>query len=174
MGRYLICLLAFFTIACCLTLQLSGTANATTSEAGTSDDTDRLGFGFTNGVYVSNRGLVNSIATSWKVGILGGFETQMFLGTNNATEVWTGSRFLYASHIKSLGKFYVGWGMNYLISQIETGTEEQTFSDTWFETFVGFEYFFSSLQDLGYSFEIGLNPSDDLGVRLLFGYHYYF
>ena len=174
MKRYFLGVFAFFTIVCCLTLQLSGTANATTSEAVASDDTDRFGFGFTNGVYVSNRGLVNSIATSWKIGIFGGFETQMFLGTNNATEVWTGSRFLYASYIKSLGKFYIGWGMNYPLSQIETDTEEQALSDTWFEALVGFEYFFSSFQDLGYSFEIGVNPSDDLGVRLLFGYHYYF
>ena len=174
MGRYFICLLAFLTIVCCLTPQLSGTANATTSEAVASDDTDRLGFGFTNGVYVSNRGLVNSIATSWKVGILGGFETQMFFGTNNATEVWTGSRFLYASRIKSLGKLYVGWGVNYPISQIETDTEEQTLSDPWFEAFVGYEYFFPSFSEIGYSFEVGVNPSDDLGTRLSFGYHYYF
>lgn len=174
MKRYFLGVLAFFTIACCLTLQLSATANATTSETVASDDTDRFGFGFTNGVYVSNGGLVSSLATSWKAGILGGFGTQMFLGTNNGTKVWTGSRFLYTSHIKSQGKFYVGWGVNYPISQIETDTEEQTLSDTWFEAFVGFEYFSSSLRDLGYSVEVGVNPSDDLGVRLSFGYHAYF
>ena len=64
--------------------------------------------------------------------------------------------------------------MNYPISEIETDAEEQTLSDTWFEALVGIEYFSSSFPDIGYSFEVGVNPSEDLGVRLSFGYHYYF
>lgn len=174
MRRYFICLLTFLTIGYGFVLHPVAATNPATSETVVSDDTNWFGFGITNGVYVSNGGLVSLVGTSWRIRILKGFETQMFIGTSNGTEVWTGNRFLYTSHIKPLGKFYVGWGMNYPISQIKTDTEEQTLSDTWFETFVGLEYFFSSLPDLGYSFEVGVNPLDDLGVRLSFGYHYYF
>ena len=175
MRCHFICLLAFLLIGYGSALQPAAATNPATSTMVASDDTDWfVGLGFTNGVYVSNGGLVSSIGTSWRIKILEGFETQMFIGTNNATEVWAGNRFSYANYIKSLGRFYVGWGVNYPISQIETDPEEQTLSDTWFEAFVGFEYFFQSLSDLAYSFEVGVNPSDDLGVRLSFGYHFYF
>ncbi|MDE0089397.1 MAG: hypothetical protein OXU23_27030 [Candidatus Poribacteria bacterium] len=173
MRRYFICLLTFLAIGYSLALHPAAATNPAT-ETVASDDTNWLGIGITSGIYASNGGLVSSVGTSWRIRILEWFETQIFMGTNNGTEVWAGNRFLYATHIKPLSKFYVGWGMNYPISQIETDTEEHTLSNTWFEVFMGYEYFFPSLPDLGYSFEIGINPLDDLGVRLLFGYHFYF
>ena len=174
MGRYFICLLAFLTIACCFTLQ--------PAEA-TDDNGIRVGFGYLV-TPASNRNLMSSNGMSWKTAVSRYFSIQNYLGflKNEQTDVWIGSRFLYSIEIFSRMDYYFGWGVNYPISQVDSDSEEETHIGSWFESIVGFEYFFSDSADFGYTFELGVarlkSKSEDstskLGRRFSFGFHYYF
>ena len=174
MGRYFICLLAFLTIACCFTLQLA--------EA-TDDNGVRVGFGYVV-TPSSNRNLMSSNGMSWKTAFSRYFSMQNYLGflKNEQTDVCIGSRFLYSIEIFSRMDYYFGWGVNYPISQVDSDSEEETRIGSWFESIVGFEYFFSDSADFGYTFELGvarLKPKSEdsiskFGRRFSFGFHYYF
>ncbi|MDE0016795.1 hypothetical protein F4009_11495 [Candidatus Poribacteria bacterium] len=160
MGRYVICLLAFLTIACCLALQ--------PAEA-TDDNGIRIGFGYVVAPS-SNRNLRGTHSLSWKTSFSKFVSIQNLLqiGGNGKTDIGMGTRFLYAADLDSRSQFYFGWGVNH------TGPR--------FEGIVGFEYFFADSADLGYIFEVGVSrlkseveDSDNkLGTRLLFGFHSYF
>ncbi len=174
MGRYFICLLAFLTIACCFTLQLA--------EA-TDDNGVRVGFGYVV-TPSANRNLMSSNGMSWKTAFSRYFSMQNYLGflKNEQTDVCIGSRFLYSIEIFSRMDYYFGWGVNYPISQVDSDSEEETRIGSWFESIVGFEYFFSDSADFGYTFELGvarLKPKSEdsiskFGRRFSFGFHYYF
>lgn len=174
MGRYFICLLAFLTIACCLALQ--------PAEA-TDNNGIRFGLGYAVTSW-SNRNLMSSNGMSWKTAFSRYFSIQNYLGflKNEQTDVWIGTRFLYSIEIFSRMDYYFGWGVNYPISQVESDSEKETHVDSWFESIVGFEYFFSDSADFGYIFELAvarLKPKSEsstskFGRRFSFGFHYYF
>lgn len=174
MGRYFICLLAFLTIACCLALQ---------SAEATDDNGIRIGFGYVV-TPSANRNLMGSNGMSWKTSFSRYFSFQNYLGflKNEGTDVLIGSRFLYSIEIFSRMDYYFGWGVHYPISQVESDSEEETHVGSWFESIVGFEYFFSDSADFGYTFELAvarLKPKSEsstskFGRRFSFGFHYYF
>ena len=174
MGRYFIYLLAFLTIACCLALQ--------PAEA-TDDNGIRIGLGYLV-TPSSNRNLMSSNGMSWKTSFSRNFSIQNYLGflKNEQTDVCIGARFLYSIEIFSRMDYYFGWSANYPISQVESDSEKETHVGSWFESIVGFEYFFSDSADFGYTLELGvarLKPKSEsstskLGSRFSFGFHYYF
>lgn len=183
MERHFIRLFAFLTIACWLALQPAEATNNNVSETIIKPNNDnRVGLGFTTTFYSTNRGLVESVGFSWKIWTSRNFDLQGLFFTNRGTDVWAANRFLYISQIKSLGKLYFGWGMNYPILQAGMDSKVKTSDGPWFETLLGFEYFFSDRTDFGYAIEVGVNPlelrrensEDKLGVRLQLTYHNYF
>lgn len=183
MKRYFLRLIAFLIIACWLVLQPAEATNNNASETIIKSNNDnRVGLGFTSNLYSTNRGLIESVGFSWKIWTSRGFDLQGLFFTDRETDVWAANRFLYTSQIKSLGKLYVGWGMNYPILRVETDSKEKTSDGPWVEALLGFEYFFSDRTDFGYSIEVGVNPlefkrrnsEDKLGVRLQLTYHNYF
>lgn len=163
MGRYFICLLAFLTIACCLALQ--------PAEA-TDDKNTSFGFGYIF-TTLSIKDRMSANGFSWKTPLSKNFSVQnvLWLLNNEQASIGVGSRFLYTFEIHPQSQFYFGWGVNY--------------PTQWpYETFVGFEYFFSDTADFGYVIELGVSrlkldaegseDSNRIGRRLLFGYHFYF
>ena len=127
---------------------------------------------------------MGSNGMSWKTSFSRNFSIQHYLGflKNEQADVWISTRFLYSVEIFSRMDYYFGWGVNYPISQVASDSEEETHIGSWFESIVGFEYFFSDSADFGYTFELGvarLKPKSEdstskLGSRFSFGFHYYF
>ena len=176
MERYFIRLLIFLIVTYCLALQMAEATDGNASETIELNKTDRVGLGFTSNLYSGNRGMMGSGGFSWKIWTSRKFDLQGLFLTDWKTNVWAGNRFLYTSQIKSLGKLYVGWGMNYPILQVETNSTEETPEGPWIEALLGLEYFFPNHPDLGYSIEVGLNPlklKGKTGIRLLLAYHHY-
>ena len=163
MGHYCIRVLTIFAIACCLALQ---------SVEATADKNPKFGFGYIL-TASSNRDMMSSNGFSWKTPLSKNFSVQNVLWflEDEKAGVGVASRFLYTFEIHPRSQFYSGWGINYR-------------TPWWFETLIGFEYFFSDTADFGYILELGVSrlqlESEDsetdnkLGARLLFGYHFYF